>query len=59
MLSKERQKIVYTDSGKDRAMFGIIVKEDDFFLTILRDEGYEERIGKKAIIRIKPMEGAE
>ena len=54
-----RNKVVYSDSGKDRTAFGIITKEDDFFITLKCDDGHEERIGKKAIIRIKPMENRE
>ncbi len=42
-------KIIFTDSGKDKAITGQIIDEDDFFITIQK-ENRMYRIGKKAII---------
>ena len=51
--SKARKKIIYTDSERDLAITGSIVKEDDFFIEILNDKGRTYKIGKKAIVCIK------
>jgi len=49
------KKIVYSDSGIDRAITGQILEEDDFFITI-DSHGRKYRLGKKAIICIKDIE---
>ena len=46
-------KIVYEDSGKEIAITGEIVKEDEFFIELQDDNGKPYRIGKKSITVIK------
>ena len=53
MQGKEKKKIVYTDSGIDKAISGFIVGEDDFFFIIKGLNGIKYKIGKKAIVCIK------
>lgn len=47
----EERKIVYQEGEDVRVLRGHIIKEDDFFITVMRRDG-EQRINKKAIIRI-------
>ena len=58
-LSKEKNNIVYSDNGQDRAIIGTISKEDDYFITVVFDDGQEMRIGKRVIVKIKPVEGQQ
>ena len=53
MQSKDKKKIIYSDDGRDIAIVGIIIDEDDFFLTVIADSGIKYKIGKKAIVCIK------
>lgn len=55
----EKQKIVYSDNGQDRVIVGTIIKEDDYFITVGLDSGQEMRIGKRVIVKIKPLEGQQ
>lgn len=48
-----KQKLIYTDNGKDVALFGEILTEDDFFISFRNDLGRVYRIGKKAVVAIK------
>lgn len=50
------KKIIYQDNNRDVALTGEIVAEDDFFITIKAFNGREYRLGKRAIIAIKPLE---
>ena len=59
MQSTARKKIIYTDSERDIAITGIIVKEDDFFFEIINDRGRLYKIGKKSIVCIKEAEKEE
>ena len=54
-MEDSKVKIVYTDAGFDKAITGIIIEETDFFISIQRDDGRIDRIGKRAIIRIKEV----
>jgi hypothetical protein len=53
MLSKVKKKIIYSDNGRDIALTGHILSEDDFFLEFISEAGSVYRIGKKAIVCIK------
>ena len=45
-------KVVYQDGENIRALKGIIIKEDDFFVWVNASDN-EIRIGKKYIIKIE------
>ena len=48
----KEKKIVYKDGDDIRVLRGQIVKEDEFFIYIHRNDG-DQRIGKPFIIRIE------
>lgn len=53
MMQSSAKKIIFTDSGRDIAITGIIESQDDFFIIIRNKYGKTYTIGKKAIICIK------
>ena len=53
MQSTAQKKVIYSDSGKDIAIVGTIIAEDDFFILVKNSLGREYRIGKKAVVCIK------
>jgi len=52
-MVEKNKKIIYTDNGTDIALTGDIIEEDDFFITLQKENGKTYRIGKKAIVCIK------
>jgi len=54
MERNDTHKIVFKDGDETKVIRGQIVKEDDFFIYIKRDNG-DGRIGKQFIIKIAPI----
>lgn len=54
VLRNDTHKIVFNDGGNTKVIRGTIVKEDDFFIYLQRDNGIG-RIGKQTIIKIVPI----
>lgn len=52
VTSVTEKKIVYKDGDDVRVLRGIILKEDDFFIYLHRNDG-DKRIGKQFIICIE------
>jgi hypothetical protein len=48
----QEQKIVFKEGDDVRVLRGIIIREDDFFIYVKRNDG-EKRIGKQFIIKIE------
>ena len=55
MQSTAQKKIVYADSGRDIAITGEIIQEDDFFISVKNNTGRVYRIGKRSIVCIKEV----
>ena len=57
MQSKEQKKakIIFSDAGHDKAISGIIVSEDEFFIVLIGFNGKTYRIGKKAIVTVEDL----
>lgn len=49
---RNESKIVYQDGEKISVLKGVIVKEDDLFIHLERNDG-EYRIAKRTILRIE------
>jgi len=47
-------KVVYQDGDRIRSLQGKIASEDEFFITLTRDDG-TFRIGKRFIIKIEEL----
>ncbi len=55
-MQSTAKKIIFTDNGKDIAITGIIISEDDFFYEVKNMYGRIYKIGKKSIVCIKESE---
>jgi len=53
-----KSKVIFSDNGRDKAIIGQIVKEDDFFLE-LESQGLNYRIGKRSIVCVKESKECE
>lgn len=51
----KKVKIVFLDGQDIRAIRGEIIAEDNFFVTLLRNDAREVRIAKQQIQSIKPV----
>lgn len=51
----EEQKIVFQEGDDVRVLRGIVIREDDFFIYVKRNDG-ERRIGKQFVIKIEPID---
>lgn len=54
MEREDTHKIVFKEGKEVKVIRGKIVKEDDFFIYLKRDNGIG-RIGKNSIIKIAPI----
>ncbi len=52
-----KTKLVYEDSGKTKLLWGMIVGEDDLFISFRTEDGNCFRINKTNIIFIKEIGG--
>ncbi|MFH1399469.1 MAG: hypothetical protein ABIG95_05145 [Candidatus Woesearchaeota archaeon] len=53
-----KSKIIYTDNGRDIAITGKVVSEDQFFVMVeSKDRQY--KIGKKSIVCVKRAPGEQ
>lgn len=53
MLSKVK-KVIFTDNGQDKAITGMVIDEDEFFIVIKHNKSDRTyRIGKKSIVCIE------
>ncbi|MBU4501116.1 MAG: hypothetical protein KKA79_00875 [Nanoarchaeota archaeon] len=52
MLSEKESKVVFRDGEETRAIRGIIINEDSFFITIQRRDGFL-RLNKSQILKIE------
>lgn len=48
-------KVVFSDNGFEKGIRGTILSEDEFFITLMTEDGKEYRIGKRAIIFMKEV----
>lgn len=51
----QEKKIVFQEGDDVRVLRGVVIREDDFFIYVKRNDG-ERRIGKQFIIKIEPTE---
>ena len=49
-------KVVYSDDGRDKAIHGEKVDEDDLFITIIDKNGCSIQIAKRSIVLIKELD---
>lgn len=47
------KKIVYSDNGVDKALYGYIISEDEIFIEVLKQNGFKQTINKKRIVTTK------
>ena len=50
----DHHKIIFEENNKSRVLRGTIIKEDDFFIWIQRNDGVK-RIAKKIILKIEEI----
>jgi len=54
LITNKTYKIVFSDNGKDKAVFGKFIEEDEFFIKLIGDTTNELRmISKNRIITIQ------
>ena len=52
----QKNKLVFEDAGKSKVIFGEIIKEDDFFVSLKAEDGTLFRIGKRFILSMKEID---
>jgi len=55
LISDNIKKIVYTDNGVDKAVWGKIISESELFIEVLKQDNTKQTIGKRVIVTIKEV----